>query len=113
MQNKGQLFAWDADRNRLKPIIARLNRAGARNVQVIPADEVDKLDELAGRFDRVLVDAPCTGSGSWRRKPDAKWRLTPESLENRRNDQRAVLEHAARLVKPGGRVDLRYLLGPA
>jgi 16S rRNA (cytosine967-C5)-methyltransferase len=104
MQNKGQLFAWDADRNRLKPIIARLNRAGARNVQVVPADEVDKLDELAGRFDRVLVDAPCTGSGSWRRKPDAKWRLTPESLENRRNDQRAVLEHAARLVKPGGRV---------
>lgn len=104
MQNKGQLFAWDADRNRLKPIIARLNRAGVRNVQVIPADEVGKLDEHAGRFDRVLVDAPCTGSGSWRRKPDAKWRLTPESLENRRNDQRAVLAHAARLVKPGGRV---------
>jgi 16S rRNA (cytosine967-C5)-methyltransferase len=104
MQNKGQLFAWDADRNRLKPIIARLNRAGVRNAQVIPADEVNKLDEHAGRFDRVLVDAPCTGSGSWRRKPDAKWRLTPESLENRRNDQRAVLAHAARLVKPGGRV---------
>lgn len=104
MQNKGQLFAWDADRNRLKPIIARLNRAGVRNAQVVPADEVRKLDEHAGRFDRVLVDAPCTGSGSWRRKPDAKWRLTPESLENRRNDQRAVLDHAARLVKPGGRV---------
>jgi 16S rRNA (cytosine967-C5)-methyltransferase len=104
MQNKGQLFAWDADRNRLKPIIARLNRAGVRNAQVIPADEVNKLDEHAGRFDRVLVDAPCTGSGSWRRKPDAKWRLTPESLENRRNDQRSVLAHAARLVKPGGRV---------
>ena len=104
MQNKGQLFAWDADRNRLKPIIARLNRAGARNVQVIPADEVDKLDELAGRFDRVLADAPCTGSGSWRRKPDAKWRLTPESLASRQTDQRAVLDRAARLVKPGGRV---------
>lgn len=104
MHNKGQLFAWDADRNRLKPIIARLNRAGVRNVQVIPADEPGKLDELAGRFDRVLVDAPCSGSGSWRRKPDAKWRLTPESLANRQDDQRAVLERASRLVKPGGRV---------
>lgn len=104
MHNKGQLFAWDADRNRLKPIIARLNRAGVRNVQVIPADEPEKLDELAGRFDRVLVDAPCSGSGSWRRKPDAKWRLTPESLANRQTDQRAVLDRAARLVKPGGRV---------
>ena len=104
MQNKGQLFAWDADRNRLKPIISRLNRAGVRNVQVIPADEPGKLDEMAGRFDRVLIDAPCSGSGSWRRKPDAKWRLTPESLENRRNDQRAVLERAARLVRPSGRI---------
>ncbi len=104
MHNKGQLFAWDADRNRLKPIIARLNRAGVRNVQVIPADEPEKLDDLAGRFDRVLVDAPCSGAGSWRRKPDAKWRLTPESLANRQTDQRAVLDRAARLVKPGGRV---------
>ncbi len=105
MANKGQLHAWDADRQRLKPIFARITRAGVRNIQVIPADEPEKLDMLAGRFDRVLVDAPCSGSGSWRRKPDAKWRFTPESLENRRNDQRAVLERAARLAKPaGGRV---------
>ncbi len=104
MGNKGQIHAWDADRNRLKPIIARLNRAGVHNVQVIPADEPQKLDELAGRMDRVLVDAPCSGSGSWRRKPDAKWRLTRESLANRSDDQRAVLARAAPLVKPGGRL---------
>ena len=104
MGNKGQIHAWDADKNRLKPIIARLNRAGVHNVQVVPADEPEKLDELAGRMDRVLVDAPCSGSGAWRRKPEAKWRLTPESLINRRNDQRAVLARAARLVKPGGRL---------
>ncbi len=104
MGNKGQIHAWDADRNRLKPIVARLNRAGVHNVQVIPADEPEKLDELAGRMDRVLVDAPCSGSGSWRRKPDAKWRLTPESLANRGDDQRAVLARAAPLVKPGGRL---------
>lgn len=104
MANKGQIHAWDADRNRLKPIIARLNRAGAHNVQVIPADEPEKLDELAGRMDRVLVDAPCSGSGSWRRKPDAKWRLTRERLVNRGDDQRAVLARAAPLVKPGGRL---------
>ncbi|MEM9471040.1 MAG: RsmB/NOP family class I SAM-dependent RNA methyltransferase [Pseudomonadota bacterium] len=104
MGNKGQIHAWDADRNRLKPIIARLNRAGAHNVQVIPADEPERLDELTGRMDRVLVDAPCSGSGSWRRKPDAKWRLTRESLANRGDDQRAVLARAAPLVKPGGRL---------
>lgn len=102
MDNKGQIHAWDGDRNRLKPIIARLNRAGVHNVQVIPADEPEKLEDLAGRMDRVLVDAPCSGSGSWRRKPDAKWRLTPESLNNRGDDQRAVLARAAPLVKPGG-----------
>ena len=104
MGNKGQIHAWDADKNRLKPIIARLNRAGVHNVQVIPADEPEKLDDIAGRMDRVLVDAPCSGSGSWRRKPDAKWRLTPESLINRGDDQRAVLARAAPLVKPGGRL---------
>ncbi len=104
MGNKGQIHAWDADKNRLKPIVARLNRAGVHNVQVIPADEPDKLYELTGRMDRVLVDAPCSGSGSWRRKPDAKWRLTRESLINRGDDQRAVLARAAPLVKPGGRL---------
>ncbi|MEP0329842.1 MAG: RsmB/NOP family class I SAM-dependent RNA methyltransferase [Anderseniella sp.] len=104
MGNKGQIHAWDADKNRLKPIIARLGRAGVHSVQVIPADEPEKLDDIAGRMDRVLVDAPCSGSGSWRRKPDAKWRLTQESLVNRGDDQRAVLARAAPLVKPDGRL---------
>ncbi len=104
MQNKGQIHAHDADRHRLKPIFERLKRAGARNVQVIPADEGERLEALAGRMDAVLVDAPCTGSGAWRRKPDAKWRLTPKALEDRLADQRAVLGSAAPLVKPGGRL---------
>lgn len=104
MGNKGQIHAWDADKNRLKPIVARLARAGVHSVQVIPADEPDRVDALAGKMDRVLVDAPCSGSGSWRRKPDAKWRLTPESLANRNVDQQLVLNRAAPLVKPGGRL---------
>ncbi len=104
MQNKGQIHAHDADRHRLKPIFERLKRAGARNVQVIPADEGERLAALAGRMDVVLVDAPCSGSGSWRRKPDAKWRLTPKALEDRLADQRAVLAAAFPLVKPGGRL---------
>jgi 16S rRNA (cytosine967-C5)-methyltransferase len=104
MGNKGQIHAWDADKNRLKPIVARLGRAGVHSVQVIPADEPDKIDALKGRMDRVLVDAPCSGSGSWRRKPDAKWRLTAESLANRQTDQQLVLARAAPLVKSGGRL---------
>ena len=104
MQNKGQIHAHDADRHRLKPIFERLKRAGARNVQVIPADEGERLAALAGRMDVVLVDAPCSGSGSWRRKPDAKWRLTPKALEDRLADQRTVLGGAVPLVKPGGRL---------
>jgi 16S rRNA (cytosine967-C5)-methyltransferase len=104
MQNRGQIFAHDRDRQRLKPIHERLQRAGARNVQVIPADAPDRLAGLAGRFDRVLVDAPCSGSGAWRRKPDAKWRLSDRQLDLRMGEQRALLDQAADLVKPGGRL---------
>ncbi len=104
MQNKGQIHVHDADRHRLKPIFERLKRAGAHNVQVIPADEGERLAALEGRMDVVLVDAPCSGSGAWRRKPDAKWRLKPKALETRLADQRAVLARAAPLVKPGGRL---------
>lgn len=104
MANRGQIFAYDADRHRLKPIFARLQRAGARNVQVIPADEPERLAALTERMDMVLVDAPCSGSGAWRRKPDAKWRLTPAALERRLSEQRAALGQAAPLVKPGGRL---------
>jgi 16S rRNA (cytosine967-C5)-methyltransferase len=57
-----------------------------------------------GGFDCVLIDAPCSGSGAWRRKPDAKWRLQPKQLEQRQKDQRDVLEQGAALVKSGGRL---------
>ena len=104
MANRGQIHAHDADKHRLKPIFERLQRAGARNVQVIPADERERLSSLSGHMDIVLVDAPCSGSGAWRRKPDAKWRITPSSLERRRAEQSAALDEGARLVKPGGRL---------
>lgn len=101
MANKGQIFAHDSDRHRLAPIYERLKRAGARNIQVRPPTE-GVLDDLVGRVDRVVVDAPCTGSGTWRRRPDAKWKLMPEQLEVRVAEQAAILEEAARYVKPGG-----------
>lgn len=104
MQNTGQLYAYDSDRMRLRPIFERLKRAGARNVQVLAAGDADALAKLEGKIDRVLIDAPCTGSGVWRRRPDAKWRLTPQMLEARLAEQRAVLEEGAALVKPGGRL---------
>ena len=70
MENKGQIYATDNDKRRLAPIHARLERAGARNVQVrTPRGRQRNLDDLAGRIDLVLIDAPCTGTGSWRRNP--------------------------------------------
>lgn len=104
MRNQGQLVAHDADRHRLRPIFERVTRAGAANIEVIPADEAPRLDAMHDYFDCVLVDAPCSGSGSWRRKPDAKWRLTPQQLAKRGAEQAALLARAAKLVKPGGRV---------
>jgi len=104
MGNKGQIHAHDADKHRLRPIFERLGRAGVRNVQVIGADEDAKLQSLERKMDCVVVDAPCSGSGSWRRKPDAKWRLTPKQLSIRISEQQSVLAQAAALVKPGGRL---------
>ncbi|MBN8920775.1 MAG: RsmB/NOP family class I SAM-dependent RNA methyltransferase, partial [Rhizobiales bacterium] len=105
MRNQGQLYAADSDKRRLAPIHARLERAGVRNVQVrTPRAGVDGLADIAGTADCVVVDAPCTGSGSWRRNPDAKWRLRPNALEMRNREQAAVLQRAAGLVKPDGRI---------
>ena len=103
MQNKGSISAYDADKHRLRPIFDRMIRACVTNIDVIPADEANKLDESGG-FDCVLIDAPCSGSGSWRRKPDAKWRLAEMQLQQRIRDQREVLERGAALVKKGGRL---------
>lgn len=102
MHNKGQVHAFDTDRKRLAPIIERLKRAGTRNVQV--HDNVDALAAVEGRCDAVLVDAPCTGTGTWRRRPDTKWRLTEKNLEERRVQQRDALSQAARFVRPGGKL---------
>jgi 16S rRNA (cytosine967-C5)-methyltransferase len=104
MQNSGQIYAYDSDKSQLRPIFERLQRAGVRNAQVLDAGDKSTLDGLSGRFDVVLADAPCSGSGTWRRKPDSKWRLKPEQLATRRREQRDVLTRAATLVKPGGRL---------
>jgi 16S rRNA (cytosine967-C5)-methyltransferase len=105
MANQGQLYATDSDARRLAPIHDRLTRAGVRNVQVrTPRARADAVLDLDGRIDCVLVDAPCTGIGTWRRNPDAKWRLRPGSLEVRRKEQAAVLDRAAALAKPDGRI---------
>ncbi|MEK4034898.1 RsmB/NOP family class I SAM-dependent RNA methyltransferase [Methylocystis sp. IM3] len=105
MHNRGQLYAYDADGRRLMPIHERLERAGARNIQVRqPKGKADVLADLEGRCDLVLIDAPCTGVGTWRRHPDAKWRLAPGALELRLKEQAALLEQALRFVKPGGRL---------
>lgn len=104
MRNTGQIYAYDDEATRLRPILERLKRAGVRNAQVLPAGDAAALAALGPRFDLVLVDAPCTGSGAWRRRPDAKWRLKPANLTQRLEEQRAILGAAAPLVKPGGRL---------
>lgn len=101
MRNSGQIFAYDSDRHRLAPIYDRLKRNGVRNVQV-RAPGAGALDDLLGKMDRVVIDAPCTGSGTWRRRPDAKWKLTAEQVAQRVEEQAAILEEGARYVKPGG-----------
>ncbi len=102
MANKGQILATDSDRGRLAPIFDRLKRAGTRNAQVRGAGT--SLADIEGRMDAVLIDAPCSGTGTWRRRPDAKWRLSERALGERIAEQSALLDSAARFVKPGGRL---------
>ncbi len=105
MDNHGQIYATDTDQRRLAPIHARLERAGVRNVQVrTPRARVDAVQDLDGKADLVLVDAPCTGTGTWRRNPDSKWRVRPGSLQARLKEQATVLDRAVELVRPGGRI---------
>jgi 16S rRNA (cytosine967-C5)-methyltransferase len=87
------------------PIHERITRAGARNIQVrTPRGEADVLTDLAGRMDLALIDAPCTGTGAWRRNPDAKWRVRPGALADRLKQQEVLLDRAVSLLKAGGRI---------
>jgi 16S rRNA (cytosine967-C5)-methyltransferase len=105
MKNRGQIYATDPDKRRLAPIHARIERAGIHSVQVrTPKTKENLLADLENRADLVLIDAPCTGIGIWRRNPDAKWRMRPGALALRLSEQAAALDRAATLVKPGGRI---------
>jgi 16S rRNA (cytosine967-C5)-methyltransferase len=106
MRNTGRLYAFDISGHRLEALKPRLARSGLSNVH--PAQIAHERDErvkrLAGKIDRVLVDAPCSGLGTLRRNPDLKWRHSPKALEELRAKQTAILASAARLLKPGGRL---------
>lgn len=106
MRNTGRLYAFDISEKRLAKLKPRLARSGLSNVHpVVIAHENDaKVKRLAGKIDRVLVDAPCSGLGTLRRNPDVKWRLKPESITELNTKQLSILEGAARLVKAGGRL---------
>jgi 16S rRNA (cytosine967-C5)-methyltransferase len=108
MENHGQIYATDLDKRRLAPIHARLERAAARDVQVRTPrggrGAPDPLADLHGRIDLVVIDAPCTGTGTWRRNPDAKWRIRPGALTQRLAEQVEVLDRVAAMVKPDGRI---------
>ncbi|MDO9596271.1 MAG: RsmB/NOP family class I SAM-dependent RNA methyltransferase [Azoarcus sp.] len=106
MRSTGRLYAFDVSEKRLAKLKPRMARAGLSNVHpVLIAHENDaKVKRLAGKADRVLVDAPCSGLGTLRRNPDLKWRQTPESVDEMVAKQGAILSAAARLVKPGGRL---------
>jgi 16S rRNA (cytosine967-C5)-methyltransferase len=106
MKNRGHLIASDISARRLERATERLRRAGASIVQRVPLSGArDKwVKRHKASFDRVFVDAPCTGTGTWRRNPDAKWRLKAEDLTELTALQAEILDSAARLVKPGGRL---------
>jgi 16S rRNA (cytosine967-C5)-methyltransferase len=105
MANAGRIVATDTDIRRLAPIHGRMTRAGVRNVEVrTPRGNAELLDDLKGAADLVLIDAPCTGVGAWRRNPDAKWRVRPGALQSRIKAQDAALDRSALLARPGGRI---------
>ena len=106
MQNKGHLIACDISAKRLERSGVRLRRAGISNVErrTLTTERDKWVKRHAESFDRVFIDAPCTGTGTWRRNPDAKWRLEPKDLAELTDLQARILDSAARLAKPGGRV---------
>jgi 16S rRNA (cytosine967-C5)-methyltransferase len=106
MRSQGRLYAFDVDERRLARLKPRLARSGLSNVHPVRIDsERDtRIRRLAGKLDRVLVDAPCSGLGTLRRNPDLKWRQTPASVAELCTKQEAILAAAGGLVKPGGRL---------
>ena len=106
MHSRGRLYAFDISEKRLGNFKPRLKRSGLSNVypQRIDSERDMKLRRLAGKIDRVLVDAPCSGLGTLRRNPDLKWRQTPDSINELKIKQEAILNAAAKLLKPGGRL---------
>ncbi len=103
MRNAGRLIACDVSATRLERAKLRLRRAGVHNAECRGL-EAKWLKRQAGKADRVLVDAPCSGTGTWRRKPDARWRLTETDVQELTERQQEILKRAARLVAPGGRL---------
>lgn len=106
MRNTGRLYAFDTSGHRLASLKPRLARSGLSNVYPaqISNERDERIKRLAGKLDRVLVDAPCSGLGTLRRNPDLKWRQTAKSVDELRLKQALILASAARLVKPGGRL---------
>jgi 16S rRNA (cytosine967-C5)-methyltransferase len=106
MRNTGRLYAFDTSAHRLDAFKARFKRSGLSNVHpaAIAHERDDRVKRLSGKMDRVLVDAPCTGLGTLRRNPDLKWRQSLQGVEEMAVKQAAILQSAARMVKPGGRL---------
>jgi 16S rRNA (cytosine967-C5)-methyltransferase len=102
MQNQGEILAFDDNPARMKPLVERAARAGATCITI--AEQRGGPKWGGGKFDRVLVDAPCSGTGTWRRQPELRWRLTSERLESLRKTQSQLLEDGARHTQPGGRL---------
>jgi 16S rRNA (cytosine967-C5)-methyltransferase len=107
MRNTGRLYAFDTSAHRLDALKPRLARSKLSNVHpaVIAHERDDRIKRLAGKIDRVLVDAPCSGLGTLRRNPDLKWRQSPQSVQEMTVKQAAILQSASRLLKPGGRLE--------
>jgi len=106
MRNTGRLYAWDTSGHRLDALKPRLARSGLSNVHPaqIAHERDDRVKRLAGKVDRVLVDAPCSGLGTLRRNPDLKWRQSPAAVQELVAKQQSILASAARLLRPGGRL---------
>lgn len=104
MGGKGQVFAHDIDRHRMADLWPRVKRSGAHNIQVVDHEALASHEITKSGADCVVLDAPCTGSGTWRRHPDTKWRVSESTLETRMSEQDDVLAEGAKLTKSGGRL---------